>query len=154
MRVYPRLRSTNARAAELLERNELQLPAAIIASVQTAGRGRGHNAWHADAGSLAITVVLPAQKNHLPNQLPLRAGLIVRSVIARSVPPEKLQVKWPNDLLADGKKLAGILCERVRDGDVVGIGVNVTTDLSRVRRGPPPPSRPSRGFKPAGRRDA
>jgi BirA family biotin operon repressor/biotin-[acetyl-CoA-carboxylase] ligase len=130
VRVYPRLRSTNLRAAELLERDELRPPAAVVASLQTAGRGRGANAWWSDAGSLTVTFVFPASADRPPQELPLRAGLAVLSVAARHVGPERLRVKWPNDVLAGGRKLAGILCQRVGNADLVGDGLNVSTDLA------------------------
>lgn len=130
VRVYARLRSTNTRASELIERGDLCAPAAVVASLQTAGRGRGRNAWHADTGSLTATFIFPVSPHRPATELPLRAGLAALHAAARFVDVQRLQVKWPNDLLADGKKLAGILCERVRGVDLVGIGFNITTNLA------------------------
>jgi BirA family biotin operon repressor/biotin-[acetyl-CoA-carboxylase] ligase len=128
-RLYRRLGSTNTRAAELIHAGELKLPAAVVAMRQTRGRGRGANTWYSDAGSLTMTLVLPAEAGRHDPELPLRAGLAVRAAAAGYVPPARLRIKWPNDVLADGRKLAGILCERVRDAVLIGIGVNVTTEL-------------------------
>jgi BirA family biotin operon repressor/biotin-[acetyl-CoA-carboxylase] ligase len=132
VRIYPRVRSTNTRAAELINSGDLQLPGAILATRQTSGRGRGQNTWYADAGSLAVTFVFPADPVRPAHQLPLIAGLAARNAAAPHVDPATLKVKWPNDLLAHGRKLAGILCERVRDADLIGIGMNVATDFSHA----------------------
>lgn len=129
VRVLARLRSTNVRAAEMVEGGGLKLPAAIVAARQSAGRGRGGHAWYADAGSLAVTFVLPVQTSRPLTELPLLVGLAVRAALGRYVSPSLLQIKWPNDLLAGGKKIAGILCERRGAADLIGIGVNVTTSL-------------------------
>src|SRR4051794_12965050 len=94
VRVYPRLRAAHSRAAELVEGGELKLPAAIVASLQTAGRGRGSNAWYSDAGSLTATFVFAGDLSRPPHELPLRAGLACRRVIAKYVSPERVQVKW------------------------------------------------------------
>lgn len=131
-RVYARLGSTNERAAELAERGEIGLPGVVVASLQTAGRGRGENAWHSDAGSLTATFVLPIEAVRAAQELPLRAGMAVRAALSRWIQEERLSIKWPNDVLADGRKIAGVLCRRVRGADLVGIGINVGTDLSRA----------------------
>jgi BirA family biotin operon repressor/biotin-[acetyl-CoA-carboxylase] ligase len=130
VRVYRRLGSTNTRAAELVNAGGLRLPAAVVALRQTQGRGRGANTWYADAGSLTATLVLPAAdgSRHRP-ELPLRVGLAVRRAVGEFVEARRLHIKWPNDVLADGRKLAGVLCERIRDTVLIGIGVNVSTDL-------------------------
>lgn len=138
VRVYGRLRSTNARAAIAAERGELPLPAAVVAARQTAGRGQRANRWWADVGSLAVTFMLSASDGPPLTQWPLRAGLAVRAALAGYLPGEELAVKWPNDVLLGGRKIAGVLCEQVHGINLVGIGVNVATDLrdapAEVRR--------------------
>ena len=91
----------------------------VTAGRQTAGRGRQGRAWSAPAGrALALSLVV----RDLDPLLPLRAGLAVADVAG----PEA-RVKWPNDVLLDGRKVAGVLVEaRPQEGwAVVGIGVNV-----------------------------
>jgi len=66
--------------------------------------------------------------------LPLLAGLAVRDVVATFAPRAEISLKWPNDLLSNGRKLAGLLCERVHKADLVGLGINVNVD----RRDVPP----------------
>lgn len=132
--VFPRLRSTNTFAAAQIESGALNAPALIAASLQTAGRGQHTNTWWSDAGSACATFVLPAIDGMPIGQVPLRAGLAVALVIERLLPRATVQVKWPNDVLVDGCKIAGLLCRRIRGADLVGIGLNVTTGL---RRAPP-----------------
>ncbi len=137
-RVFPRLRSTQARAAELVEAGTLKLPAAVIASRQTAGRGQRDNMWWSapGPGSLAVTFIFPAPpavaQDETGRVLPLRVGLVLLGVMASHVSAARLRLKWPNDLWADGRKLAGVLCQRVRGTDLIGIGINMAADFSHA----------------------
>lgn len=136
VRVFPRLTSTNTYAVNSIEAS--RLPAGegvIIAMTQTGGRGRGNNRWWSTAGSVTATFVMRAVDGMSPAQVPLRAGLAVLETAARFVPDrDSLRLKWPNDVLAvtatGAKKIAGILCERVRGYDIIGIGLNVGNDFS------------------------
>ncbi|MCX7819064.1 MAG: biotin--[acetyl-CoA-carboxylase] ligase [Kiritimatiellae bacterium] len=132
VRVWSRLGSTQQRAIAMLEAGRLRPPALLVAAHQTAGIGRGTNRWWADEGSLCATLVLPVVPAMPVGQVPLRAGLAVAETLARHLPPRTVQVKWPNDVWMRGRKLAGILSARVREADVIGIGINVTTDLRRA----------------------
>jgi BirA family biotin operon repressor/biotin-[acetyl-CoA-carboxylase] ligase len=114
--------STNARARELAAAGAGH-GTLVTAGVQTAGRGRQGRAWTAPAGSsLLLSLVL----REWDDLLPLRAGLAVADVAG----PAAL-VKWPNDVLVDGRKVAGILAEgRPQEGwTVLGIGVNAALDV-------------------------
>lgn len=100
----------------------------VIADEQTSGRGRGGRRWeHAPGLGLAMSVAL-----HLgcdvrqAGVLPLAAGLAVARACARFGVSARL--KWPNDVLASGRKLAGVLCEMrraPRGGDVVVVGIGL-----------------------------
>ena len=127
--VLPRVRSTNLVAAEHLEAGNLRPPAIVSASRQTAGRGQRENRWWSDGGSLCATLLLPVEPDQPVGAAPLRAGLAVASVLATRLPGCRVQVKWPNDILVGYKKIAGLLCARLRDTDLIGIGLNVFTDL-------------------------
>ena len=126
---FPRLRSTNDHAAELRRRGELFAPAAVLAGRQTAGRGRGGNAWWSSGGSITVTFALAIEEHLSPTQLPLAAGLAVRNALAELAASQDIRLKWPNDVVFRGQKLAGVLCERVNRVDLVGIGVNLNLDL-------------------------
>jgi BirA family biotin operon repressor/biotin-[acetyl-CoA-carboxylase] ligase len=104
----------------------------FLAEEQTAGRGRGSNAWHSarSTGIYCSLILRPALPPADVLVLSLAAGLAVRDAIRELNPDVRPDLKWPNDLLLDGKKFCGILTEmtaeptRVRHV-VVGIGVNV-----------------------------
>lgn len=133
---FPRLRSTNDHAAVLRRRGGLFAPAVVLTGHQLAGRGRGRNAWWSGAGCLTATFVLPVDEQLEPHQVPLLSGLGVRrAVVALTGDHERVQLKWPNDLLVDGRKLAGLLCERVEKVDLIGVGLNVNLDPRRAPRG-------------------
>jgi BirA family biotin operon repressor/biotin-[acetyl-CoA-carboxylase] ligase len=63
-----------------------------------------------------------------PHQLPLVSGLAVRNAAAELTGNDDIQLKWPNDVLFQGRKLAGLLCERVHKADLIGLGLNVNLD--------------------------
>jgi BirA family transcriptional regulator, biotin operon repressor / biotin---[acetyl-CoA-carboxylase] ligase len=129
---FPRLRSTNDHAAELRRRGELYAPAAVLTGRQIAGRGRGSNAWWSSGGSITVTFVFPVEEHLSPHQVPLLAGLAVRDAAAEVAANEAVALKWPNDVLHDGRKLAGLLCERVSKADLIGVGLNVNIDPKRA----------------------
>lgn len=118
-------KSTNDLAATMRKEQKLFAPAVVLCGRQIAGRGRGSNTWWSGAGGLTVTIALPIDSARQPHQLPLIAGLATRDAVAKITGNEKIQLKWPNDLIFDGRKLAGLLCERVHNIDLVGLGVNV-----------------------------
>ena len=106
----------------------------ILTDFQTKGRGRlPERSWRAQAGmNLLFTLVLRSESGrHGPDRsvqrLPLLAGLAAAESVEQTY-GLSVQLKWPNDLLADGKKLAGILCEALVQGSsagyLAGIGLN------------------------------
>lgn len=104
---------------------------AVVSDAQPRGRGRDGRAWHLTPGAgLALSLVLhPGCDRGQVGIVPLVAGLALAQALDRIGLTASL--KWPNDLLAGGRKLAGILCEsrRAADGSdvaVIGVGVNVT----------------------------
>ena len=101
----------------------------VTAEVQTAGRGRQGRRWEAPPGAALLCSLVLRRFDEL---LSLRAGLAVAEVAG-----EGALVKWPNDLLLDGRKVAGVLVEgRSQDGwAVVGIGVNVAVDVAALAPG-------------------
>jgi BirA family transcriptional regulator, biotin operon repressor / biotin---[acetyl-CoA-carboxylase] ligase len=127
-----------------------------VAEQQTAGRGRQGRAWVSPRGenllfSVLLRVACP------PSRLPplaLVAGLAVRDAVARAAPDADVHIKWPNDVLVGGRKLAGVLVEAITIGSrveavVIGVGINVhtrafpeeledrATSVSLVARDPP-----------------
>jgi BirA family biotin operon repressor/biotin-[acetyl-CoA-carboxylase] ligase len=100
--------------------------AVFAAEEQRAGRGRRSAGWHAPAGSsLLFTVLLrPAPRTGLRGIFSLASALAVCRAVEQ-VSGLRPEIKWPNDLIAGGRKLGGVLVE-VRDGcAALGIGINV-----------------------------
>lgn len=113
--------STNTRARELAARGAPH-GTLVTATEQTAGRGRQGRTWSAPPGrSLLCSVVI----REPPRLLPLAAGVAVAELAAAN--GAEARVKWPNDVLVDGRKVAGILVEgRPQERwAVVGVGLNV-----------------------------
>jgi len=106
--------------------------AVVLAEQQTAGRGRGANAWHSErsSGIYCSVVLRPALPPSDALVITLAAGLAVHAAVQELDSRVMLDLKWPNDVLIEGKKVCGILTEmnaevtRVRYV-VVGIGINV-----------------------------
>jgi len=101
----------------------------IVAEQQSGGRGRLDRVWEspARAGVLMSLLVQPDVPTARLPLIPLLTGLAVVEAV-RAVAELPARVKWPNDVLIDGRKLGGILVERTAGGAVVvGIGVNVST---------------------------
>lgn len=93
---------------------------AVYTLCQTNGRGRLGRSWSAEGG-IALSVFIKNSDN--PMLIPICAAVAVYNALKASG-IENLGIKWPNDILSNGKKLCGILCEGVLGGYVVGIGVN------------------------------
>lgn len=113
----------------------------LIARRQSAGRGRQRRQWFDGAGNfMGSTVVRPRVSDPPAHTLALMTGLAVYETVLTHCPdPAALMLKWPNDLLLGGAKLAGILLEAAQGAVVVGIGVN-------LRVAPPLPDRPTRAL--------
>jgi BirA family transcriptional regulator, biotin operon repressor / biotin---[acetyl-CoA-carboxylase] ligase len=121
-RVHFRLTdSTNERAKELAAAGAPH-GTLVTADEQSAGRGRQGRSWTAPARS---AVLMSLVTRRLPATLPLAAAVAICEAL-----PVRCQIKWPNDIWLERRKLAGILVEgRPQEGwAVLGIGLNVTTE--------------------------
>jgi BirA family transcriptional regulator, biotin operon repressor / biotin---[acetyl-CoA-carboxylase] ligase len=116
---YPVVSSTNLVAADLTPWT------AVRARTQTAGRGRFQRNWVSDEGGLWLSAVLPVATPASARVLPLLAGVALYEVI-QSLGVSDSRLRWPNDLLAGDRKLAGILLDMFHaESAVLGIGINV-----------------------------
>lgn len=108
--------------------------AVVIAGEQRRGRGRHGRNWHTPPETaLAISLILKPPEAFLP-RLNMVAALCVYD-LAQECGCEFVRIKWPNDILVNGKKVSGVLAETVWEGGalvgaIVGIGVNVRIDFS------------------------
>lgn len=117
---------TGSTNRDLLE-NYLELPdrSVLRTDHQTAGRGRLDRAWEAPAGSNLLVSLLFRVVPVDPGELMRRVALAAVDAV-REVSGAEPVLKWPNDVLLDGDKLAGLLAQRADDGSVVvGIGLNL-----------------------------
>jgi len=136
--IHAVLDSTNEEAKrQILSRSGFG-PTWIQAHRQTAGRGRRGNRWASEPGNLFCSLVLPLECDlSEAANLSFVAALAVGSALAPHVDPGRIAFKWPNDVLLDDRKVAGILLEVQQKGDVlwliVGIGVNIVNIPDDVR---------------------
>lgn len=127
IQAFPILPSTNSYVKENV--SSLRHGDVIVARRQTNGRGRLDRTWISDEGGLYFTIMLrPSRTTFLANMTQLLCLAICRAVEDAGVPAA---VKWPNDVLAGGAKIAGILSEVVVEGASVtalalGAGINVS----------------------------
>lgn len=137
-------------------RNGAPSGACWLADQQTGGRGRQGRAWHSPPGEnvyLSLLLRLSLAPEALA-PLSLVAGLAVADAVERHLDAGRAKLKWPNDLLVDGRKLAGILVETTLRGEeavvVIGVGINVLTlDFGPGPFRRPPTSLALEGARPA-----
>lgn len=107
----------------------------LLTDNQTAGRGRLDRTWVAPAGTaLAISVLLrdlPAVGETF-GWIPLVAGAAMADAVKAQLATHTVGVKWPNDVLVDGKKICGILSESTGTAVVVGAGINTAMTLEQL----------------------
>jgi BirA family biotin operon repressor/biotin-[acetyl-CoA-carboxylase] ligase len=107
----------------------------LRADRQIGGRGRQGRGWHSPAGNLYASTLVRLRTDDPPAPtLALVAAVALQEVIAAAVSQNQVEIKWPNDLLVGGAKLAGILLERENEAIVIGFGVNVASHPDDLER--------------------
>lgn len=129
---YPRLPSTMTAARQEARRRAPE-GTVVVADEQTAGRGRRERRWLSPGGCLALSVVLYPGLAQLSSLIMIASLAVMHSI--RAVTGLEPQIKWPNDVLANGKKVCGILVENDLKGKkveyaVIGIGINVNIKVA------------------------
>jgi BirA family biotin operon repressor/biotin-[acetyl-CoA-carboxylase] ligase len=140
---FERLDSTNEEALRRLA-TWASMPFWIVADEQTKGRGRGGRRWQSPAGNLYASLVIETGVSaSVATQLSLVAGLAVHEAVAAHLPADqrpRLRLKWPNDVMLGGGKLAGILLESVAPPKgkglavILGMGINVSHAPAETER--------------------
>lgn len=134
--------STSAEARRLFEAGEPG-PLWVHAGQQLSGRGRGGRRWVSEPGNLYASLLLPVETDAAnAASLALVAGVAAHQAIFEILPHSLkagLTIKWPNDLLLDGRKISGLLLETVTKGSrlaavILGFGVNCSTSPADVDR--------------------
>lgn len=145
--VFDEIDSTNSEAIRIAKSNKVDSNYALLAKSQTKGRGRSSKNWQSRSGNLHVSLLIkPDKELELLSQLSFVTALAVYDSMSSSrdrvagssnymdilVKPwyDSLKLKWPNDVLVNGRKIAGILLESVKVGDnyyiIIGIGINIT----------------------------
>ena len=125
---FETINSTNSYAKQILNKSPVE-GTIILADIQTQGRGRKNRKWSSPRGGLWFSIIL------YPN-IPYEKGMLITMAVSISISQAVEEItnirpiiKWPNDLLIDGKKVCGILTEFDTTGNikgcVVGVGINV-----------------------------
>ncbi|MCC2601002.1 biotin--[acetyl-CoA-carboxylase] ligase [Sphingopyxis sp. FBM22] len=127
-----RVQQTGSTSADLLGRLARQEYVGdghwLVADRQSAGRGRLGRAWGDGFGNFMGSVAIHLTKTDpMAATLALVAAVALTDTVKALAPDLPMQMKWPNDLLLDGAKCAGILLERSGDAVVIGIGVNLVS---------------------------
>jgi BirA family biotin operon repressor/biotin-[acetyl-CoA-carboxylase] ligase len=165
---FAEIESTNDWALEHYRVEAATRPTFVLARLQSRGRGRSDRTWQAAAGNLTCSLAFPlvcsagisadaSQPSRLawPVRLAIATALSVAETARDFLPEQSCQIKWPNDLLVDGRKAAGILIEscfgNANRGDptriqtvIVGIGININTNPTSEQAG----ALPQRGITP------
>ena len=131
LREWTEIDSTNEEARRLAASGE-RGPIWLRADRQTAGRGRRGRAWESPTGNLAVTLLIaPGKPASECAQLSFVTAIAAADAAAGFAANAEIKVKWPNDVLAGGRKLSGILLESASGGDgaltflAIGIGMNL-----------------------------
>ena len=138
---FDRIGSTNAEALQRARAGE-RGPIWFVTSEQTAGRGRRHRPWIAPRGNLASGILEVMDVSPpVAATLGFAAGLALVGALRTAGPNEaRFTLKWPNDVMADGKKLPGILLEAEAVGDRLAVVTGIGTNVVAAPQGTPTPA--------------
>ncbi len=127
LQLFDTLDSTSLEAKRRIDAGE-DGPRWIVALTQTAGYGRRGRGWEQRTGDFAGTLFFkPEGEAEQLGQISFIVALALAATLDELIPPESVRLKWPNDVLLDGKKCAGILLENLDAHLAIGVGVNIIT---------------------------
>jgi BirA family biotin operon repressor/biotin-[acetyl-CoA-carboxylase] ligase len=136
---YQSIDSTNSEATRLIQAGQVLQPLWILAETQDQGRGRQGRHWTSEKGNVFATLVWPAPEMAKAPQTSFIIAVAVQAVLQNLI-GNKAQVscKWPNDILINNRKIAGILLETAKDPKgqdwlIIGIGINLVSKPSDSR---------------------
>lgn len=121
---FDKIPSTQDYAHELVASGRATDYTAILAAAQSAGRGRYKRTWVSHHGNVYVSFIFKSPERDARLSYAV-AVAVAETVASFGVHPT---IKWPNDILIDGKKVAGILIEYSADFVIVGIGINVNSN--------------------------
>ena len=128
---FDEINSTNTYLRRQLRIEEFEV---IVAKKQTDGKGKRDSTWISSKGAALFSFGVN-DNYELDEKITIFTGYIVYKVLKNYIEnKEKLTFKWPNDIYYENKKICGILCEKVRDYIIIGIGININnTDFGIFR---------------------
>jgi len=131
--------STNSYLKGLVRENALENWTVVVANFQTQGRGQLDNVWQSKKGkNLTFSILIQFETLHVMHQFYLNYAISIALFnVLKYYIPEKLTVKWPNDIMSGNQKICGILIEStIKKSNVknaiIGIGLNVNQDVFPV----------------------
>jgi BirA family transcriptional regulator, biotin operon repressor / biotin---[acetyl-CoA-carboxylase] ligase len=134
---FPAVDSTNTTAKECYDEKKLKEGSIVYCSKQQKGKGRGNNAWYSSENeSLCFSIILEPLFLEASNyyQLHKLTSISLIESLESFIPEKKLQIKWPNDIYFEQKKLGGILISNNIKGksislSIIGLGLNINQDF-------------------------
>ena len=129
---YKNITSTNDKAINLIKEDDKEA-GYVYADKQTKGRGTYGKKWISDKGNLFGSIFFPLKKNYPTfNEFSIINPIIISNVIEHFCKKQKINLKFPNDIFVNGKKICGILQEHIIVNSkkflIVGIGINIVSD--------------------------
>jgi len=129
---FEKVTSTNEVAIHLIKEKQKEI-GCVYADTQTKGRGTHGRTWISDKGNLFGTLFFPLEDNYPPfNEFSIINPIIISDVIKHFCYKESVNLKFPNDVFVNGKKICGVLQETITLDDrkflIIGIGVNIVSN--------------------------
>lgn len=121
---FDKIPSTQEFAHDLVAKGDAADRVVVLAAAQSAGRGRYRRKWVSHHGNLYASFIYRAGARR-PTLSYAIAVAVAETLLSFGIAP---QIKWPNDILADGKKISGILIEYSKNFVIVGIGINIKSN--------------------------
>lgn len=122
---YPLIDSTNIQSKNLILEDGVSTNFIVTANVQTNGKGRSNREWISDEGNLFLSIV-PALRDDIKPELYSYISAISVCDVLDDYGVSNY-IKWPNDVLVDGKKISGILLEMHKGKLIIGVGLNINS---------------------------
>ena len=129
---FENVTSTNDVAINLIKEEQREF-GCVYATFQTKGRGTHGRKWISDKGNLFSSIFFPLKKNYPPfNEFSIINPIIISGIIKNFCKEGNINLKFPNDVLVNGKKICGILQELITSNNknflIIGIGINVVSN--------------------------
>tara|TARA_Y200000002_G_scaffold51786_1_gene37513 strand:- start:45 stop:614 length:570 start_codon:yes stop_codon:yes gene_type:complete len=128
---FKSVKSTNDIALKLIKKKNIR-PTIILSEKQTKGRGTMGKKWVSKRGNLFLTILFDIRNKKIDfKKFAVLNAYLLKSILIKKF-SRKIKIKWPNDLLFEGKKICGILQETVISSEkkflIIGIGINTNLD--------------------------